>query len=50
MKKLTISTKEFMLLKQLANQFSYSFEHSYNTSSKLVEVSISKEFCEAFGW
>lgn len=50
MKTLTISTKEYMLLRELALKYAFEFAHTYNKENKMVEVEIAEEFCEAFGW
>jgi len=48
MKTITLTPKEYMLLRTLALQYSYTFEVSY--VDKQVKVIIAEEFCDAFGF
>lgn len=48
MKELKLTPKEYMLLRQLALEFGYTFQHSYDKG--VVTVVIAEEFCDAFGY
>jgi hypothetical protein len=48
MKTITLTPKEYMLLRTLAFQYNYSFEVSYKNNA--ATVTISQEFCDAFGF
>ena len=48
MKELKLTTEEYMLLRQLALQFGFTFQHSYSNGT--VRVLIAEEFCDAFGY
>lgn len=48
MKTLPLTVKEYMILRQLAIQYGYTFEHSYEGNT--VTVVIAEEFCDAFGF
>ena len=50
MKEITLTPKEYMLMRELALKYNYLFEHKYSKDKKIVTVKIAEEFCEAFGF
>lgn len=48
MKSITLSMKEYMVLRELANKYKYKYESTYNKKDATVTVNIPEEFLIPF--